>query len=149
MDHQAAQELFSDYLEGELPPEQSGALIAHLESCAACREEFEALQQTLRSLSGLRILPPPDNFTLKVQQRIHRRSRGRFFTAENLLTRLPFEWISFVIIILMLVVYILLIQGQVKQVQPGPGSGAGTSVQKKTIVPKRTPIDQTSIDQQR
>jgi len=126
MDHQTAQELFSDFLEGELSPEQREELGAHLETCEACRRELEAFRSTLHSLSGLRMLPTPDNFVGAVQQRINRRSRGRFFRSERLFTRLPFEWISFVIIILMLAVYILLLQGQVKQIRPGPGSGQGT-----------------------
>ena len=129
MDHEAAQELFSDYLEGTLAEAERGQLAAHLEGCADCRAELEALRTTLRSLSGLRSLPPPENFVRKVEQRIARRSRGRFFGQERVLMRIPFEWISFVIIILMLAVYMIMLQGQVKKVHPGPGSGgAGSSM---------------------
>jgi predicted anti-sigma-YlaC factor YlaD len=127
MDHQAAQELFSDYLEGELTEEQRGELIVHLDGCADCREELDSLRQTLRSLSGLRPLPPPDNFARKVQQRIHRKSRGRFFGQDRVLLRIPFEWISFVIIILMLAVYMLLMQSQVK-LRSGASNGSGTTL---------------------
>jgi anti-sigma factor RsiW len=137
MDHQAAQELFSDYLEGTLPEAEREALAAHLEGCADCRAELESLRQMLRSLSGLRPLPPPENFTRKVEQRIARRSRGRFFGHERVLMRLPFEWISFVIIILMLAVYMILVQGQVKKMRPGPGSGGpGSSMPIPRTPPK-------------
>lgn len=112
MDHDAAKELFSAHLDGELEQKIEEELSAHLEECETCRQEFEELRQTLRSLSGLHKLMPPEAFVSKVQQRINRRSRGRFFGRENLLTRIPFEWISFVIIILLLMLYIAFIQTQ-------------------------------------
>jgi len=116
MDHDAAKELFSAHLDGELEQKQEEELSAHLEECETCRQEFEELRQTLRSLSGLHKLMPPEEFVSKVQQRINRRSRGRFFGRENLLTRIPFEWISFVIIILLLMLYIAFIQTQDAQI---------------------------------
>jgi predicted anti-sigma-YlaC factor YlaD len=125
MDHQDAQELFSDYLEGELPPEQQRELTAHLEGCEPCQREFSVFQQTLRSLSGLQILSPPEGFVGKVQQRIYRRSRGRFFITERMMLRIPFEWISFIIILLMLAMYLILILGQARPIGPDLGNGKG------------------------
>lgn len=128
MEHQSAKELFSDYLDGELSPEQTREVKAHLDECAACRAELEALERTLQSLSGLSPLPPPPDFGRKVQQRIRRRSSGRFFTPETVLTRIPWEWISFVIIMLMLVMYYLVVQQEQKvTVKPDPGLTAPTS----------------------
>jgi predicted anti-sigma-YlaC factor YlaD len=124
MDHRAAQDLFSEYLEGELAPEEQAKVAEHLQGCEECRKELETFRHTLRSLSGLRPLPPPDNFARKVQQRIHRRSRGRFFGGERIIQRVPFEWISFVIIIIMLVLYMLMMEQQ-KKLAPAPGSGSG------------------------
>ena len=98
MDHQRAKELFSQYLEGDLPPEQQSEIEAHLDQCQTCKVEMEALEKTLSSLAGLAAVPPPKDFDRKVQQRIRRRSRGRFFAPENLLNRIPFEWISFIVI---------------------------------------------------
>ena len=118
MDHQAAQELFSDYLEGELSPREREELSAHLQECEACREELEDLKKTMRSLSGLKALPPPAGFASKVQQKIRKRSRGRFFTPERLLMRIPFEWISFIIIMLMLAMYMIMVLGQGAVVKP-------------------------------
>lgn len=121
MDHRAAQDLFSEYLEGELSPEAQAEVAEHLQGCPGCQKELEVFRQTLRSLSGLRQLPPPDDFSKKVQQRIQRRSRGRFFGAERALNRIPFEWISFVIIIIMLVLYMLMME-QGRRLSPAPGS---------------------------
>ncbi len=118
MDHQTAQELFSDYLEGELSPQEKEELSAHLKECEPCRAELEDLSKTMRSLSGLMMLPPPEGFVNKVQQKIRKRSRGRFFTPERLLMRVPFEWISFIIIMLMLATYMILVLGQEAKVQP-------------------------------
>jgi predicted anti-sigma-YlaC factor YlaD len=125
MDHETAQEQFSDYLEGELSAEQARLLEDHLEGCEACRGEFDTLRQTLSSLADLERLAPPTGFVGKVQQRIHRRSRGRFFAPDSLFGRIPFEWISFVIIILLLVVYVTYLQNAADQV-PRPAPPGGT-----------------------
>jgi anti-sigma factor RsiW len=124
MDHEAAQERFSDYLEGELAADEQREVAAHLEGCADCRRELEAFRQTLRHLSGLRPMPAPDGFVGKVQQRINKRSRGRFFRVERLLFRVPFEWISFVIIILMLALYYFLLVENRPVVPKGVPKGA-------------------------
>ncbi len=137
MDHEAAQELFSEYLEGELSPEQQAEVKAHLEGCEECRQELEAFRQTMRALSGLRPLPPPEGFARKVQQRIHRRSRGRFFRADRLFMRVPFEWISFIIIIIMLVLYMLMMETQVKKMKAAAGSGSGRPVPTEQSAPTK------------
>jgi len=109
MDHQQATERFSAYLDGELPDGERKALSEHLQGCDSCRQDLERLRSTLRSLSGLHSLPPPPEFAHKVERRIHRRSRGRFFGVEPLLSRVPFEWISFIIIIFLLAMYFILV----------------------------------------
>ena len=108
MDHQQARELFSDFLEGDLPAERAAALRAHLDGCEACREEIEILRTTLQSLSGLHDLPAPAQFTSRVEHTIRRRSRGRFFGDQPLWGRFPFEWVSFVIIVALLVLYLFM-----------------------------------------
>jgi predicted anti-sigma-YlaC factor YlaD len=118
MEHQQAQELFSDYLDGELPPEEQEAFLSHLQCCAICQKELNTLKQMIHSLSGLPKVPVPHGFDRKVQQRIYRRSHGRFFRSESVFMRLPFEWVSFIIIIIMLVLYLFMIQNHMKSVSP-------------------------------
>jgi predicted anti-sigma-YlaC factor YlaD len=147
MEHQSAKELLSQYLDHELDDEQTRALSTHLESCPSCREELDALKKTLSSLAGLSTLKPPEEFVSKVQQRIRRRSRGRFFTPENLLMRVPFEWISFVIIILMLLMYFMLVQSNVPQVRTRPPDGSPGTTRELPRQPDKdrpvTPLKQT------
>jgi anti-sigma factor RsiW len=99
MEHEEAKDLFSDYLDGELDAERAAALQEHLQGCDVCRAELERLRQTVRSLSGLHTLPPPAEFVSRVEQTIRRRSRGRFFAPEGVLSRFPFEWISLAVIL--------------------------------------------------
>jgi anti-sigma factor RsiW len=99
MDHEEARDLFSDHLDGELGEERAEALKEHLDGCAECREELERLRQTMRVVSGLHRLPPPGEFVDRVEQKIRRRSRGRFYGPESALSRFPFEWISLAIIL--------------------------------------------------
>lgn len=125
MDHQEAKQLFSDYLEGELSDEQAAELTAHLEECEACSAELDELRDTLSSLAGLQPVEAPEGFAAKVQRRIRRRSRGRFFAEQKLLTRIPWEWISFLIILIMLVMYYMMVQ-QLKQIRPHAAPDGGT-----------------------
>ena len=108
MRHAKARDRLSAYLEHDLGESETSALEAHLAGCDACRAELEQLRATMASLSGLHRLRPPAEFSAKVEHRIHRRSAGRFFGQEPLLTRVPFEWISFVIIVMLLGVYLVL-----------------------------------------
>ncbi|MCC6748071.1 MAG: zf-HC2 domain-containing protein [Deltaproteobacteria bacterium] len=124
MDHQRANELFSEYLEGELPPEEKQAVEEHLAGCDTCRAELEAFRTTLRGLSGLHTLPPPTDFAHQVEQRIHRRSRGRFFGDDRTLSRIPFEWLSFALIVFVLAMYVLLMLDSKKVATP-PKGGSG------------------------
>ena len=59
MQCERAQEFFSDYLERTLDRPMAGALESHLGSCATCREEVEALQQTLLALESVPEVEPP------------------------------------------------------------------------------------------
>jgi len=59
MQCERAQEFFSDYLERTLDRPMTVALESHLGSCAGCREEVEALQETLLSLDAVPEVEPP------------------------------------------------------------------------------------------
>ena len=117
--HQRATEQFSAYVEGDLPPEERSALEEHLRGCTQCRVALERFRATIGQLAQLKRKAPGD-FLPAIQQQIHTRSRGRFFGKRWLLFgRIPFEWVSLLMIVAMLVYYILVTQGAPTSVSPG------------------------------
>jgi predicted anti-sigma-YlaC factor YlaD len=117
--HARIRETFSAYLEEDLAGEQKKAVEVHLQDCHQCRDELERFRATLGRLGGLRETAPR-NFLPGIQRQIYERSRGRFFARRWLLFgRIPFEWVSLVMIIAMLVYYILSLQSAPTEVTPG------------------------------
>jgi len=108
VDHARATELFSSYWDEELPPEELARLEEHIRSCVVCRREYALLEKTLGAARALpRELAPPD-FVAGVVNRVHRRSRGRFFASRRLLDRTPYELFSLVMLALLLAIYVIL-----------------------------------------
>lgn len=60
LDHATFAEWLDLELEGELPPRESRLLREHLETCAGCRAEGEALQRLHGALRGSRVPVRPD-----------------------------------------------------------------------------------------
>ena len=76
--------------------------------------------EALGRLHGLRAAAPP-SFLSDIKSQIHRRSRGRFFAKRWLLFgRVPFEWVSFLMILAMLLYYIVEMQSAPTGVTPAP-----------------------------
>jgi|HubBroStandDraft_6_1064221.scaffolds.fasta_scaffold304240_2 predicted anti-sigma-YlaC factor YlaD len=72
MDH-LTNALLIDYLRRELPPEDDALVHAHLESCAACRNEYEievSLAEALRSAAAREELEFPSMIAAKVWEEI-------------------------------------------------------------------------------
>ena len=137
MDHKSAIELFDDYLDGELSEAQSRKLEEHLEGCEACRGEMDELEQTLDIVGSLKKVDAPTEFVGKVQQRINKRSRGRFFGGqEKFFVRVPFEWVSFVIIVIMLVMYLMTVSQQ-PRIEPAPSDSKTKQIHKP--IPRKSP----------
>jgi predicted anti-sigma-YlaC factor YlaD len=78
MDHARAQELFSDYHDGELAEAAREEVANHLGACELCRGEYQRFTAAVQAMSALRSDAPGD-FVGSVQGQIRRRSRGRFF----------------------------------------------------------------------
>ena len=117
--HQRANESFSAYVEGELPPAERARIDEHLATCIQCRVSLERFRRTVGGLSALKRTAPGD-FLAGVQAQINRRSRGRFFGKRHLLFgRIPFEWLSLAMIVAMLVYYIVVLQMAPTGVVPG------------------------------
>ncbi len=120
MEHQEACELFTAYADGELTDVDQAGLEAHLRSCDACREEWEAYRRTMEEVSGLLAVPPPPDTVRLVEKKIARRSRGRFF-AETRSTGMSFAMVSFILVLFFILAYLLLTavnEIQVMEVEP-------------------------------
>ena len=117
--HGRVTDQFSAYLEDDLPPPDRAAVDQHLATCVQCRTNLERFRATIGKLSQLKRKAPGD-FLPSIQQQIHTRSRGRFFGKRWLLFgRIPFEWISLLMIVAMLVYYIITMQSAPTSVTPG------------------------------
>src|SRR5688572_27034362 len=108
--HSRLTERMSAYVEGELPGEEKAAVEQHLATCTQCRANLQQFRETMGKLAQLK-KKAPRTFLPDIQQQIHARSRGRFFNRRWLLFgRIPFEWVSLVMIVVMLVYYIITLQ---------------------------------------
>jgi predicted anti-sigma-YlaC factor YlaD len=121
LSHAQAQELFSDYREGSLPPERATEVRAHLAACRDCKRDYDSFASAVSSLMQLKAQAPPD-FLGAVQGQIRRRSRGRFFVKKSPWARFPLELVSFITLMIMLVVYLFLRVAEPHKVQEGGGT---------------------------
>ncbi len=101
--------LFIAFLEGDLPEERREEFEAELDRDAQLRREFESFADIMGGVQSLPFEFAPPDFVDKVQGRIRKRSKGRFF-AENFLynTRVPYEAIAVVMIIVMAAAWMLM-----------------------------------------
>ena len=120
MDHQRAQELLSDYLDGELSGETLVEVEQHLESCDRCESELESLRNTLSVLGGLKPAEPSPDFLQQVHQKLRRRSKSAFDFSFGLDRKIPFEAVSMVLLGILLALYLLLVVLPKEQVDPDP-----------------------------
>lgn len=119
-DCERTQERLSALLDNELSDDDRRAVLAEVQSCEACGKALEELRTTLANLSRLRQAAPP-RFLEGIQAQINQRSKGRFFGKRLMLFgRIPFEWVSLVMILAMLAYYILTMQGSPTDVTPAP-----------------------------
>ena len=107
--HEEYEAQFSDLHDGTLAEPARTALLAHLESCAACKASYAELQETLAALTSMKGKPPaPDQFTEQVTETIHKRSAGRFFGRKTLGDRVPFGVLLVVALAVLVVVAMLM-----------------------------------------
>ena len=66
MNCRKANERMSAWLDGELAPREAEDMRRHLASCASCNAEFEQLQQTVRAVKDLPVVPAPEGFHARV-----------------------------------------------------------------------------------
>jgi anti-sigma factor RsiW len=100
-----AKSLFLAYHDGDLSEDEHQVLKAHLDECESCASEWRAYKQTLGEVSGMFQITPPNDFAERVKHTIGRRSRGRFFGEQRVLS-ISFALVSFILILLFLLTYI-------------------------------------------
>ena len=108
MEHSRVRELFSDYLDGELADDLARELDSHLEGCEDCRNELEALKQTVAAVANLGPVKAPEGFTSKVHLRLRRRMRHRPEMASTLEHKIPYETICLIMLAILAALYIIL-----------------------------------------
>ncbi|MDR7522521.1 MAG: zf-HC2 domain-containing protein [Armatimonadota bacterium] len=69
--HRIARQL-SAYLDGELSPDEMAEVRGHLDGCADCREDLEAMRATKRLLQRLKPPPLPADFAEGLRARLAR-----------------------------------------------------------------------------
>ena len=81
-DRAARRQLFSAYVDGELPEELSDALEHRLEADPAFEEAYRSYEAMIASLRELPSEGADEAFLSDVQDSLRRRSGGRFFGAD-------------------------------------------------------------------
>ena len=118
--HTRLTERMSAYVEGELPAEEKAAVEQHLATCIQCRTNLKLFRETISNLSQLK-KKAPQSFLPDIQHQINTRSRGRFFGRRWMLFgRIPFEWVSLLMIVAMLLYYIFTLRSAPTHVKALP-----------------------------
>ena len=145
--------LISAYMDGELSPEDTRELHAHLAECAACSDLFDEYRDLRDQLRHLPPTPPPP---VQVHQYIRQR------TVEHTPTRTE-RWFGLsaarlslsaaaAIVLLIVVSAYALVHGYQQGSQPGiaqslPASGAFWPIQQPIEITFSKPMDQASVSQ--
>ncbi len=72
-----ARSMVSDYIDGDLPPNQARSLEEHLETCAFCPPLYASLVETLTELKALDDVAGVDRLVTRVLQVIEAEGPGR------------------------------------------------------------------------
>jgi len=80
-EHELCQEDLSAYLDGQLTSRETGRIERHLETCAECRAELEALRHTVGLLRMVPEARPPRSFLLPVSETAQQRGEQRLHFA--------------------------------------------------------------------
>ena len=98
---------FSDYLDGTMSAERRVSCGRQLEASDGARGAFEDFKQTVEAVSGLHKMAAPQDFETGVEQRIHRRSAGKFFGRKAFGDRVPLEIIAVIALAVLLAIYVI------------------------------------------
>lgn len=104
--HEEIELQFSDLHEGTASDAQRAEVMAHLETCAACKTAWAEFEQTMAALGTVKTpkQPAPDDFGKQVEDTIARRSAGRFFGKKTFGDRVPFGALLIVALVVLVVI---------------------------------------------
>ncbi|MBN1675633.1 MAG: zf-HC2 domain-containing protein [Kiritimatiellae bacterium] len=74
---QACRRLLSEHMDARLGEEKKKELLEHLAGCAACRSEYEQLEQAVALVQGLEEVAPPADLLEHVHHRLRKEERRR------------------------------------------------------------------------
>ena len=95
--------LLDDYADGLLTLERTGALEAHLKSCASCRAQLESLQGLLADAKALpKSITPPAKTWSGIQQRIERGERPAIVSLSARRSRIRIVLLAAAAVVLMI-----------------------------------------------
>jgi anti-sigma factor RsiW len=83
IDHGVATERFSPYVDRELAPAEERELLLHLETCPACRKEYEAFARALSLVRGAERVRPRPGFERRVVKKLRPRRRRALARSAN------------------------------------------------------------------
>jgi anti-sigma factor RsiW len=128
--------MFSDYVEGTLTLEQRKEVEAHLVKHPELREELEAMREDQKKLKSLNKTPAPEELGQKVEEIIHRRSRGRFFARRTFGDRVPFFWLLIAALVMLLIIFLTLWSSPTGSLKREPENAPRPSNEARESIPK-------------
>ncbi len=98
-------ELFSEYYEGTLAPDDAKQLEARIADEPKLKAAYDDFIKTMDALSGMHKMSAPMDFDKKVEDTIHRRSGGRFFGKKAFGERIPYEVLAVLVMLVAAGIY--------------------------------------------
>jgi hypothetical protein len=101
----ATLELFSDYSEGKLGPQESSDLEKRFEAEPQLKKAYDEFLEAGTALSQMHKMSAPQDFEKSVEDSIRERSAGRFFGRRAFGDRIPYELLAVILLLLALGLY--------------------------------------------
>lgn len=136
-EHDEIEELFSEFYEGELGPEDKKRVESHLDGCEQCEAEYADFVKAIEQISGLgkRKMAAPPDFEKGVESTIEKRSAGRFFGGARLTDRVPLTVLALIAIAIGVGLYVWLRGSETGSLKPRPEPPADVDDNVRDVLP--------------
>ncbi len=108
---EVTQEGLQEYLDGQLPPDQTQAVGAHIQVCATCGKDLDLLRQVDAALATLPLVAEPSGFVAGVMVRVRAADRAAAALLipfrlrwDDALVSFAFAWAAATVLMLALLV---------------------------------------------